>query len=155
MIYRLADESDINSLAEMRYEFETNGEEVNVLTLRDEFIKECTTFLRIGIKNGSWACWIAEDKGEIIANIYVNRIRKVPKPQKIFAEIGYVTNVYTKADYRDKGIGTQLLKSVKEWATTDGIELLFVWPSKKSVGFYKKEGFSMHNDIMELTCNEG
>lgn len=149
MIYRLASENDLEILAQMRWLHEYEEGKCSEIT-KAEFIDQCKLFLQNGFKNGTWVYWIAEDNGIIIANIYINRIRKVPKPQKLFAEIGYVTNVHTKAEYRNKGIGTELLKKVKHWAVENQIELLFVWPSEKSVKFYERQGFTNQNEIMEL-----
>lgn len=149
MIYRLAKESDIPMLSEMRWEHEY--EEAGKLDIpKEDFIKECNLFLVNGLKSGTWEYWVAEENNIIVSNIYINRIRKVPKPQKLFAEIGYVTNVHTKAEFRNKGVGTELLKRVKQWAINNEIELLFVWPSQKSITFYKKQGFLMNNEIMEV-----
>lgn len=149
MIYKLATENHIPMLSEMRWlhEFKEDGE---FQISKEEFISECTSFLLEGLKTNTWAYWIAEENGVIVSNIYIRRIRKVPKPQKLYAEIGYVTNVHTKDDFRNKGIGSTLLKHVKQWAVDNNIELLFVWPSKRAVSFYEREGFSMENEIMEL-----
>jgi N-acetylglutamate synthase-like GNAT family acetyltransferase len=65
-------------------------------------------------------------------------------------EIGYITNVHPKEEYRNKGIGTELLERVIGWAKENKIELLFLWPSKRSIHFYERQGFSMKNEIMEL-----
>lgn len=145
----MATKDDTLMLSEIRWEHEYEVESQFSIT-REEFISECNSFLIKEMERGTWAYWIAEDEGNIIANIYVNRIRKVPKPHKLFAEIGYVTNVHTKKDYRNKGIGTELLKRVKQWAVDNNIELLFLWPSERSVSFYKREGFKVENEIMEL-----
>ncbi|MBL4934441.1 GNAT family N-acetyltransferase [Clostridium sp. YIM B02515] len=149
MIYRLATESDVSMLSEMRWEHEYE-EEGKFNISKEDFIKECNLFLVDGLKSGSWEYWIAEENNKVISNVYINRIRKVPKPQKLFAEIGYVTNVHTKAEFRNEGIGTELLKKVKQWAINNKIELLFVWPSQRSVAFYERQGFSSSNEIMEL-----
>lgn len=149
MIYRLATESDISMLSEMRWEHE-HEEKGNFDISKEDFIKECNLFLVNGLKSGSWEYWVAEKNNIIVSNIYIHRIRKVPKPQKLFAEICYVTNVHTKAEFRNKGVGTELLKKVKQWAIDNKIELLFVWPSRRSVTFYERQGFSMNNEIMEL-----
>ena len=66
--------------------------------------------------------WVAEDKGVVIANAFINRVSKVPKPQKLVAEIGYLTNVHTKSDYRNRGIGTELLKHVAAWARNNSVD---------------------------------
>ena len=149
MIYRLATESDISSLSEMRWEHEYE-EEGEFDISKEDFIKECNLFIVNGIRSGTWYYWIAEENNIIISNIYINIIRKVPKPQKLFTEIGYITNVHTKIEFRNKGIGAELLKKIKQWAIDNKIELLFVWPSPKSVTFYERQGFSMNNEIMEL-----
>ena len=153
MKYRLAEEEDLNSLAEMRWlhEFEENNCS-NVE--KGEFIIECKAFLINGLECGNWVYWVAEEDDEIVANIYINKIRKVPKPQKLFTEIGYVTNVHTKEKWRNKGIGTQLLKEAVAWSKENGIELLFVWPSERSVSYYEREGFKEKNEIMELILEE-
>ena len=95
MIYRLATEEDIPMLSEMRWQHEYEEEDQFDIS-KEDFIKECNLFLIDGLKNGTWEYWIAEDKDIIISNIYISRIRKVPKPQKLFAEIGYVTNVHIR-----------------------------------------------------------
>ncbi len=149
MVYRQATEKDIPMLSEMRWEHE--GEEEGHFEIsKEDFISECSLFLINGLRNGSWVYWIAEDDNSVVANIYINRIRKVPKPQKLFAEIGYVTNVHTKVEVRNNGIGTKLLEKVRQWASDNKIELLFIWPSQKSLSFYERQGFSIHNEIMEL-----
>lgn len=145
----MATKDDTLMLSEMRWEHEYEVETQFSIT-KEEFINECNSFLIKEMERDTWIYWIAEDEGNIIANIYINRIRKVPKPQKLFAEIGYVTNVHTKKDYRNKGIGTELLKRVKQWAVDNNIELLFLWPSERSVSFYKREGFKVENEILEL-----
>jgi N-acetylglutamate synthase-like GNAT family acetyltransferase len=149
----MADERDMHSLSEMRWVHEMD-ENSNYEISKEDFILECSVFLKKGLNNGTWTYWIAEENGEIIANIYIHRIHKVPKPQKLHAAIGYVTNVHTREQYRNKGIGTKLLNHVIEWARNSGIELLFVWPSQKSVPYYKRTGFTEKNEIMELDLEE-
>ncbi|GGH88826.1 RimJ/RimL family protein N-acetyltransferase [Pullulanibacillus pueri] len=150
MHYRLATEADIELLAGLRWVHEFEETETPFAISKDDFIRQCTSFLKEGLATRQWAYWIAEEKGDLIANIFIRRIQKVPKPQKLVAEIGYITNVHTKIEYRNKGIGTELLKRVKQWATDNKIELLFLWPSEKSINYYKRQGFSAQNDILEL-----
>lgn len=154
MKFRMAEEKHINELAEMRW-IHSYEETSDFNISKEEFLKECSKFLKKGMEAGDWIYWIAEDNGTIISNIYVHRIRKVPKPNKLHAEIGYITNVHTRKEYRNKGIGSSLLRKVTEWSKAAGIELLFLWPSDRSIPFYTREGFSEKNDIIELILNEG
>ena len=70
------------------------------------YVDECAAFLRWGIGDGSWVCWVAELEGQIVSHICLRRVRKVPKPNRLHDEIGYVTNVYTRPAYRGRGIGS-------------------------------------------------
>lgn len=153
MKFRIAVQEDINSLSEMRW-IHSYHENNKLNVPKEEFLKECSEFLKNGMEMGNWIYWVAEDNGEIVSNVYIQKIKKVPKPHKLNAEIGYITNVHTKEEYRNKGIGTQLLKKVIEWAKTSGIELLFLWPSKRAAAFYERAGFSSQNEIVELTLDE-
>jgi GNAT superfamily N-acetyltransferase len=67
-----------------------------------------------------------------------------------FDEYGYVTNVYTRPEYRGLNIGSKLMDYVKDWATEIDFEILIVWPSSKAVNFYERKGFKSDNDVMEL-----
>jgi GNAT superfamily N-acetyltransferase len=73
----------------------------------------------------------------------------VPKPNKLDDALGYVTNVYTRPDYRGQGIGTQLMTHVLIWAREHDLESLIVWPSETSVGFYERAGFQGSPDMLE------
>jgi GNAT superfamily N-acetyltransferase len=61
-----------------------------------------------------------------------------------------MTNVYTRPDYRGQGIGRKLLAHVVEWARAENLELLLVWPSDESVGFFDRAGFQQIADGMQL-----
>jgi hypothetical protein len=112
MNYRIASENDLEMLSEMRWLHEYELKQEFDVSYND-FINQCSLFLKEGLEKGEWVYWIAVDKDMIIANIYIRRIRKVPKPQKIFAEIGYITNVHTRAEYRNMGIGSNYLIVLK------------------------------------------
>ena len=94
--------------------------------------------------------WIAEENGEVISQIFVHKIDMVPRPCKIHDQFGYVTNNYTKPAYRNKGIGSELMKRVVQWAKDEDLELLIVYPSEEAVTFYERAGFYSENDVMEL-----
>jgi GNAT superfamily N-acetyltransferase len=103
--YRLAGESDAPTLAEMRWTWRTGEDGVRAVVSRKDYLDECAAFLRQGLAKGSWVCWVAEVEGQIVSHIFLRRVRKVPKPNRLHDEIGYVTNVYTRPAYRGQGIG--------------------------------------------------
>jgi GNAT superfamily N-acetyltransferase len=153
MFYRTADEQDVTQLAHLRWDFRMEGGEVPVVT-RDEFITSCATFLRLGLESGRQVYWIAEENGEIVSQIFVHKVDMVPRPCKIDDQFGYVTNNYTKPAYRNKGIGSELMKRLVEWAKAADLELLIVYPSDEAITFYQRAGFDSQNEVMELKLRE-
>lgn len=151
MLMRLATPDDAIALAELRWEHEYEGRgSIEGFCAKNEFVRTCSEHFAGCFREGTLICWLAEEGGLVVANIFIRRIRKVPKPRKLFAEIGYVTNVHTRASHRNRSVGTELLKRAIAWAREEGIEGLFVWPSRRSRPFYQRQGFSEENDIMEL-----
>jgi GNAT superfamily N-acetyltransferase len=150
----MATDQDLAQLAELRWDFrDEDGTEQPVIS-RGEFIEACTAFLRRGLESGYHTYWIAEQEGEIISQVFVHRIDLVPRPCKVQDQFGYITNNYTKPVYRNKGIGSKLMKRVKWWARDEDLELLIVYPSERAVAFYERAGFCSDNDVMELKLRE-
>lgn len=114
---RLAEEKDFLQLAHMRWEHKkeddaTYGED-NIKGIEsDEFIKEYINFLK---KESVYKIFIMEKNEQIIAAMFVTMIRKVPKPNKKESYIAYLTNVYTLKEYRNQGVGTEMLFFIKTY----------------------------------------
>ena len=149
--YRMATEADVDELAQMRWDFRL--EEAPGATVHDKtsFLDACAAFLRHGLREQRWTYWIAEQGGQIVSHMYIQRVPKVPKPNRIDDALGYVTNVYTCPTYRGQGIGTQLMTHVLAWATEQDLESLIVWPSETSVRFYERAGFRGSTDMLEYS----
>ena len=149
MRYRLATENDATALAEMRWAFRTETVERPPTITREEFVTACAEFFRRVLGEGHWACWLAEDDGQIVSHMFIQRIRKIPNPYRLHGEFGYITNAYTRPAFRNQGIGAALLQRVKEWARQQDLELLILWPSDTSVAFYERAGFSSEHEILQ------
>ncbi|MFC5403114.1 GNAT family N-acetyltransferase [Cohnella soli] len=149
MNIRKATEGDITSLILMRWEF-TLEHHPDVQDDYDLFETECRAFLEQAIRGERWHIWVAEVDGIIASHIYIQLIDKVPRPGRITYPFAYMTNVYTDPDYRSRGIGSQLLKTIQEWSTANKFEFIIVWPSEESREFYERNGYSLCNDPMEL-----
>lgn len=152
MIYRTAIEKDFLQLAKMRWDFrQESGEEIAVVE-KAEFVENCLEFLHKESVN--YVYWIAENDGGIVSHIFVNRIKLVPRPCRIEDSFAYLTNTYTKPEFRGKGIGGELLKNVIEWAKGEDFELLLVYPSEESVNFYERLGFENDKEVLKLVLRE-
>jgi ribosomal protein S18 acetylase RimI-like enzyme len=149
MICRRATEADTDELARMRWDFRL--EEAPGATVHDQasFLQACAAFLREGLREQRWIYWVAQQQSQIVSHIYIQRVPKVPKPNKLHDALGYVTNVYTRPAYRGQGIGTELMGHVLHWAREQDLESLIVWPSEMSVDFYRRAGFRDKSEMLE------
>ena len=157
MEIRLANEADYNELALMKWEHgveddidygEHNLDGVN----KDEFVEEFFAFLKA---HKEYDIIVAEVNGIVVSAMFVYLISKLPKPNGNAKFIAYLTNVYTKKEYRNKGIGTQIMNYIKSILIEKKCELLFAWPSDNSIAWYQRNGFSEDNEIFECPlCEE-
>ena len=157
MEIRLANEADYNELALMKWEHgveddidygEHNLDGVN----KDEFVEEFFAFLKA---HKEYEIIVAEVNGIVVSAMFVYLIPKLPKPNGNAKYIAYLTNVYTKKEYRNKGIGTQMMNYIKSYLIKKKCELLFASPSDNSIAWYQRNGFSEDNEIFECPlCEE-
>jgi len=154
IVYRIATPDDVPMLAELRELF--TFEDGVHSDRQPDFGQAFSTTVGNGIESGRWTVWLAESGAEIVSHVFVGLIEKIPRPTRESRWIGYVTNVYTRPEYRGQGIGAALLEQVTMWATGRDIELLFVWPSDESIGFYERAGFASGRDplVWESRSNE-
>lgn len=145
---RLAGLADIDQLVRMRWDF--SEEEKQSSSRYGEFHSVCSAFLTRAMGCGDWHIWVAEIEGSIVSHMYLHFIHKVPRPGKSpDPYFGYVTNVYTRPEYRSQGIGSQIHIAMEEWAKENAVEFLVLWPSSGSIEFYARNGFSRSEEAME------
>ena len=157
MEIRLANEADYNELALMKWEHgaeddidydEHNLDGVN----KDEFVDEFVAFLK---SHKEYEIIVAEVNGIVVSAMFVYLISELLKPNGNAKYIAYLTNVYTKKEYRNKGIGTQMMNYIKSYLIEKKCELLFAWPSDNSIAWYQRNGFNGDNEIFECPlCEE-
>jgi len=146
---RLAGREDFESLGQLRWRFDHEGEERGDVEARPQFIANFVENQDDGLFH-----WLAEVNGETVAVMSVRKVKKVPKLGALDRYWGYLTNCYVLPDYRNKGIGTELLSAVTKWAKEEQLELLIVWPSDRSYPFYDRAGFQRHPDPLVLQIDD-
>ncbi|HAM81582.1 GNAT family N-acetyltransferase [Ornithinibacillus bavariensis] len=149
MNIRLAETKDINQLIKMRWHNTIEFDESKKDEPYEEFEKECQIFLENALNSNQWFIWVAEDKGKIISHIYIELIQKVPRPGRITHPFAYMTNVYTIPEYRNQGVGSNVLSSINKWIKENKYEFVIVWPSDEAINYYKKNGYVHCKEPME------
>ena len=96
-----------------------------------------------------WRAWVAADQKEIVGQIWVHTVPKIPNPIAELEKLAYVSNLYVKVQARG-GTGTRLLEAALDWCRANEIDRVVLWPSKRSVTLYVAHGFSHGGEVMEL-----
>lgn len=136
---RLAKLADVDQLVALRSDF--TFEDVERRVPRVGYEAECRTFLVDAISSGRWQIWVAELEGQVVSHAFVALVDKVPRPIRDHTRIAYLTNVYTRPDFRGGGIGAAVVAMAQDAAREADVELMLVWPSDESADFYEREGF--------------
>lgn len=139
--YRLATTSDIDTLINMR-----------LAQLKEEGTEEScdlTPYLKNyyleNLSNGSFVSYLAIDNNEVIATSGMSFASKPPYYACTSGKIGLLSSMYTKPDYRRKGIAKTLLNKVIGEAKKKECGVIHVTASVKGVLLYESYGFK-HND---------
>ncbi len=154
--FRLADPKDALQLADLRWRLKTDDSSDFSMTERNDFVAAFAAFTESpsGRQDVPFFHWVAELEGRLIAVMSVRKVLKVPSPERLDGCWGYLTNCYTLPDYRNRGIGTNLLSAIKNWAKEQELELLVVWPSDRSYVFYERSGFHRDPDPLVLKIQD-
>ena len=147
IIFRQANCDDYQQLGEIRCLFQ--GPQDLSDQEKKEFIKKYREYLN---QVTQWKCWVAEINTQIIAHVFLYEVPKMPRPQKFYQSWGYIANVYTIEEYRNQGIGQQLIKFVQN--QNQHLEFLLVPPSDASISFYEKAGFKLASRWREHLSEE-
>jgi GNAT superfamily N-acetyltransferase len=151
---RLASHGDVAQLIEMRRDFTLEDFESDTAPASPGFPNDCRIFLDGAITSGRWHIWVAEVGERIVSHAYLALIDKVPRPIRENARIAYLTNVYTRPDYRGQGIGAEIVRRAQAAAREADVELIIVWPSEESVDFYMRHGFTRSDEPLIWAASE-
>lgn len=146
MIYRTATVDDIDILAELRKQ-----QLVDEGSSADKDIdEELHSFFMKKMNDEIMVAWVAEDNKAIIATAAIIFYEFPPSYTNKSGMKGYIANVYTKPEYRGRGIATSLLDKLVAEARERKVEKLWLGASKMGRPVYLRYGFTESNDWLEL-----
>jgi len=140
-VVRLAEIRDIDELVRMRADFTFEDADAQTQLTNPGYEEECRAFLEDAIGGGRWQIWVAELDGTVVSHAFVALVDRVPRPIYEPRRIAYLTNVYTRPEHRNRGIGGAVIRRAREAAREADVEVIIVWPSDESLDFYAREGF--------------
>ena len=145
---RAAVADDADRLAQLRWDFRVARAPVQ--EEQDAFLRRCAEWMRRELASQAvWRAWVAVAGGEIVGQLWVQTINKMPNPVAERERHAYVSNVYVQPDHRG-GAGSRLVEAALAWARAEHIDRVILWPSTRSVTLYERHGFTHRGDVMEL-----
>jgi ribosomal protein S18 acetylase RimI-like enzyme len=102
------------------------------------------------LNNNISEIFIAEDEGisiGFVAGMIFNNGKQTENEllEVIPSKSGSITDIFVEYDYRNKGVGKQLMSEIEKFLINEGCDAIWVHTNgfnKQSIGFYKSLGFS-------------
>jgi GNAT superfamily N-acetyltransferase len=140
--YRAAVAADLETLAVLRWESETERHEHEEWPwTREQFIAACVEETRDALEQGVHRAWLAEAGGEAVACALLVWWVVPPNMRELHRKRGFVSNVYTRPAYRRQGISRVLITMLIADARRMGLHRLVLWASDMGRPLYESLGF--------------
>lgn len=137
MNFRKATKEDVKHLAYLRKKQLIDEGCYSECNIDDELER----YFSVGIANKGLLIWLAIADEDIIGTAGVCFFQYPPSFTNPTGKIAYITNVYTRDEYRNRGIATKLLELVLEEIKAEGCMFARLHASAQGRGLYEKMGF--------------
>ncbi|NTU79278.1 MAG: GNAT family N-acetyltransferase [Chloroflexales bacterium] len=139
---------DAPQLATLRYRF--RSELAPPSESEAAFIARALPWLVEHLAHPSWRVWVAvAPDGQIVGQVFLQLIAKVPNPVEEAEHLGYLTNLFVLPAYRSRGLGRRLLDTAIAACPPERVDRLILWPSPRSRTLYERAGFQTPASILE------
>ena len=149
-LLKRAELKDAELLATMRLEMRKERETATCPVSDEEFYRQSLHFFRNGLSNGSFISYIVWDGDQAVACSGLSIQVHPPTYENLTGKHGYITNMYTRPDWRRKGLATLLLDRLVDAAKEAGCAQLFLNASPMGRQVYVHYGFKPVNGEMTL-----
>ncbi len=100
--------------------------------------------------NNDYFCFIKEINNEIVATCAIQVMEYLPLYTNLSGKIGYISNVYTKEPFRNKGFQKELMKECIDFLKNKNISKAELGTSNPiAINLYKKFGFYNNKNAMK------
>lgn len=149
-LLRKANLKDIDKLIEFRIEFLKEIQDFPLDKEIEIFRKSLKDFFIDKMKSNDFLAWLAEYEDEIIASSGLFFLQKPPHFINITGKYAYIMNMYTKPEWRSKGIGSELLEKLIEEIKQKGIQSVVLHSTPYGRQLYEKYGFRENDGDKEM-----
>ena len=139
--YRKANIDDAAILAKIRSIFLMEANDVTSEIERSSVEIAIKQYLETALENDSFIAWLAIYEDNIIATSGLTFSVVPPSFKCLDGKVAYIMNMYTIPDYRQQGIGTELLKRTVDEARSQGYKRITLHATDMGRALYEKYGF--------------
>lgn len=138
---RMANIDDVNSIVKMKIslfkEFKKEIEDYDW----DKYSQALKCYYNEGLLNEKVVAFLAEDKGNTIAISIIYFYDICPTLNNLDGKLAMITDMYTVPEYRNKGIGYNLLNNIMEHTKKLGYKKVTLHATDSGRILYEKYGF--------------
>ena len=150
--YRRVTLDDLELLTAARVEFFADSHKELTDAQKADLYADNMIFYEETLADGSFTAFLALD-GDTLAGIGgVNFFRIPPKPKNKTGRSAYISNMYTRPEYRGRGIATKIFALLVDEARERGCGKVILHASDMGRPIYEKYGFNMQKNAMEYYC---
>ena len=151
LVLKRAGVADAALLAEMRLEMRRERETAKCRLTEEEFYRRNLEFFRAHLADGSFISYIAWDGDRAAACSGLSLQIHPPTYENPSGKHGYITNMYTRPEWRKRGIAGMLVDKLVEAAKAAGCAQLFLNASPMGRSVYLRYGFTPVDGEMSFT----
>jgi GNAT superfamily N-acetyltransferase len=90
--------------------------------------------------------WLAELDAQVVGMLNLVIFTRMPRPVREagpapLGQWGYIANNFVLADFRNRGIGSQLLEAAVAYADEHDFARIVLTPTEQSIPYYSRAGF--------------
>lgn len=141
MRIRKAGIEDIDLLIKLRMDYLSADKGPMTHEEQEEIRPKLKDYFTKWITNGGFAAFIAEADGNVLSTAFLSIVERPPRSAYSSYLVGTVYNVFTYAEFRRKGIATQVMSALMEEAESLGVASVDLSATKDGKPLYEKLGF--------------
>ena len=118
----------------------------------ERFMVANRNYFKISLLDESFLGWVAvmENERDIVATGGMSFFHRAPNFGSLDGRDGYLLNMYTKPEWRGKGVATEIVKCVLEYARSIQLKAVRLHASNAGRPVYEKLGFIRQESEMVL-----
>ncbi|MCL2059837.1 MAG: GNAT family N-acetyltransferase [Oscillospiraceae bacterium] len=149
LTFRRADMGDIELLVATRVEF--FAERLTEMTddEKTDMNARLKSYFESAMGDGSFVAFLAFDGERLAATSGVNFYTNPPNPRNLTGRTAYISNMYTKPEYRGMGAATRLFDMTVGEARARGCGKATLVATEMGRPIYEKYGFTAPNNVMD------